>query len=124
MHFSFVITAKALYCLSQIGDIYYELGDYQEAVESYSYAIKLKPCDALIYNKHSTARSALEDYQGAINDLQKAMHPNILETNASNNFLSYLHVLAYISQTGEKLKTIAPEIASAFQKGFLDAALS
>jgi tetratricopeptide (TPR) repeat protein len=50
--------------------------DYQGAIESFSNILELDPTNADAYNKRSTARSAVGDYQGAMEDLQKVRMMN------------------------------------------------
>jgi tetratricopeptide (TPR) repeat protein len=50
--------------------------DYQGAIESFSNILELDPTNADAYNKRSTARSAVGDYQGAIEDLNKVRMMN------------------------------------------------
>jgi WD40 repeat protein len=45
--------------------------DYQKAIESYTTALKIDPNNSEAYNRRSTARSAIGDYQGAMEDLQQ-----------------------------------------------------
>lgn len=56
------------------GDVCYQSGDYQAALKAFDHALTLNPNDAEAYNRRSTVRSALGDYQGAIEDLEKAKH--------------------------------------------------
>lgn len=49
----------------------YKSGNHQEAIESYTTALKIDPSNAEAYNRRSTARSATGDYQGAMEDLQR-----------------------------------------------------
>jgi WD40 repeat protein len=46
-------------------------GNHQEAIESYTTALKIDPNNSDAYNRRSTARSAVSDYQGAMEDLQQ-----------------------------------------------------
>ena len=48
-----------------------ESGNHQEAIESYTTALKIEPNNTEAYNRRSTARSAIGDYQGAMEDLQR-----------------------------------------------------
>jgi WD40 repeat protein len=48
-----------------------ESGNHQKAIESYTTALKIDPNNSEAYNRRSTARSAIGDYQGAMEDLQK-----------------------------------------------------
>lgn len=54
------------------GNNCYKSGNYQEAIEKYNELLSFTPNNAEAYNRRSTARSALGDYQGAIEDLQRA----------------------------------------------------
>jgi hypothetical protein len=49
----------------------YASHDYQKAIESYTTALKIDPNNSEAYNRRSTARSAIGDYQGAMEDLQQ-----------------------------------------------------
>ncbi|WP_309728301.1 tetratricopeptide repeat protein [Chamaesiphon sp. OTE_75_metabat_556] len=49
----------------------YKSHDYQKAIESYTTALKIDPNNTEAYNRRSTARSAIGDYQGAMEDLQQ-----------------------------------------------------
>jgi serine/threonine-protein kinase len=53
------------------GNLRYELGDYQAALEAFTQALSLDPNNIEAYNRRSTVRSALGDYQGAIDDLKQ-----------------------------------------------------
>jgi tetratricopeptide (TPR) repeat protein len=46
-------------------------GDYVKAIESYTNVLKVDPNNSEAYNRRSTARSAIGDYQGAREDLQQ-----------------------------------------------------
>ncbi len=54
------------------GNLRYELGNYQEAINAYERVLNLAPNNIEAYNRRSTARSALGDYEGAMEDLEKA----------------------------------------------------
>jgi tetratricopeptide (TPR) repeat protein len=54
------------------GNLRYESGDYQEAIAAYTQVLSLDPNNTEAYNRRSTARSALGDYQGAFEDLYRA----------------------------------------------------
>ena len=54
------------------GNLRYESGDYQAALNAYNQALKLDPNNIEAYNRRSTVRSALRDYQGALQDVEKA----------------------------------------------------
>lgn len=51
------------------GNLRYESGDYQEAIKAYNQVLSLDPKNTEAYNRRSTARSALGDYEGAFEDL-------------------------------------------------------
>ncbi len=55
-----------------LGNAYYKAGDYQQAINKYNELLDRYPNNVEAYNKRSTARSALGDYQGAMDDLLKA----------------------------------------------------
>lgn len=55
------------------GNLRYELDNYHGAIESYTKALSFDSYNMEAYNRRSTARSALGDYEGAMEDLQKAM---------------------------------------------------
>jgi len=52
------------------GNLRYESGDYQAALDAYNQALSLDPNNTEAYNRRSTVRSALGDYQGAMEDLK------------------------------------------------------
>ncbi|MCA1993370.1 MAG: tetratricopeptide repeat protein [Coleofasciculus sp. S288] len=54
------------------GNLRYESGDYQEAIEAYTQILRIEPNNSEAYNRRSTARSALGDYEGAYEDLYRA----------------------------------------------------
>ncbi len=54
------------------GNLRYESGDYQDAIEAYTQVLSLDPNNTEAYNRRSTARSAVGDYQGAVDDLYRA----------------------------------------------------
>lgn len=49
-----------------------EMKDYQGAIQILTQAIRLEPGYASAYYSRASARESLEDYQGAIEDCQKA----------------------------------------------------
>lgn len=54
------------------GNLRYESGDYQDAIEAYTQVLSLDSNNTEAYNRRSTARSAVGDYEGAFEDLYKA----------------------------------------------------
>jgi tetratricopeptide (TPR) repeat protein len=54
------------------GNLRYESGDYQEAIAVYTQVLSLDPNNTEAHNRRSTARSAVGDYEGAFEDLQRA----------------------------------------------------
>jgi tetratricopeptide (TPR) repeat protein len=56
----------------QIGNIHYNLGNYQQALENLDILLRISPNNFQAYNKRSSIRAALKDFQGAMEDLQKA----------------------------------------------------
>ena len=54
------------------GNLRYESGDYQAALDAYNQALNLDANKAELYNRRSTVRSAMRDYKGALEDLEKA----------------------------------------------------
>lgn len=60
----------------QLANKHCKFGDFVDAIDSYTTAIKIDPNNFQAYNGRSTARSALGDYRGAMEDLQKARQMN------------------------------------------------
>ncbi|MEW6494084.1 MAG: tetratricopeptide repeat protein [Cyanobacteriota bacterium] len=56
------------------GDFRYQSGDYQAALKAFDHALTLDSNNPEAYNRRSTVRSVLGDYQGAMEDLEKAKH--------------------------------------------------
>ncbi|MEB3309979.1 MAG: tetratricopeptide repeat protein [Snowella sp.] len=54
------------------GNEYQQSGDYKAAIENYTAILEFDPNNYLAYNQRSSARSAVGDYQGAMEDLAKA----------------------------------------------------
>ncbi|HEY9598126.1 MAG TPA: tetratricopeptide repeat protein [Cyanophyceae cyanobacterium] len=54
------------------GNLRYESGNYQAAIDAYTQIIRLDSKNTEAYNRRSTARSAVGDYEGAFKDLYKA----------------------------------------------------
>lgn len=54
------------------GNLRYESGDYQAALNAFNQVLNLDPNNIEAYNRRSTVRSALRDYEGALEDLDKA----------------------------------------------------
>lgn len=54
------------------GNLRYELGDYQSAIDNYTKVLNLDPNNIEAYNRRSTVRSGMGDYKGAMEDLEKA----------------------------------------------------
>lgn len=76
------------------GDFRYQSGDYQAALKAFDHALTLDPNNTEAYNRRSTVRSALGDYQGAMEDLEKAKHlslnhqPSVQSTSVATVELS------------------------------------
>jgi tetratricopeptide (TPR) repeat protein len=54
-----------------LGSKFLKSGNYTDAIQSYTTALKIDPNNTEAYNRRSTARSAIGDYQGAMEDLQQ-----------------------------------------------------
>jgi serine/threonine-protein kinase len=54
------------------GNLRYESGDLREAIAVYTQVLSLDPNNTEAYNRRSTARSAVGDYEGAFEDLYRA----------------------------------------------------
>jgi tetratricopeptide (TPR) repeat protein len=54
------------------GNLRYESGDLREAIAAYTQVLSLDPNNTEAYNRRSTARSAVGDYEGAFEDLYRA----------------------------------------------------
>ncbi len=54
------------------GDEHMNSGNYIEAIECFNNALEIDGNNAEVYNRRSTSRSAIGDYEGALEDLQKA----------------------------------------------------
>jgi tetratricopeptide (TPR) repeat protein/S1-C subfamily serine protease len=67
------------------GNVRYELGDKQGAIQDYNQAIKINPNDALAYNNRGIVRNELGDKQGAIQDCNQAIKINPNDALAYNN---------------------------------------
>ncbi len=55
------------------GKLYADLQDYDRAIECYDKAIRLSPEFAGAYNNRGVSRIAKQEYDSALNDLQKAI---------------------------------------------------
>ena len=67
------------------GDRYYDLGQYEKAVESYSAAIDMQPNNAYFYNARGCAYNGLGEYEKAISDFDKAIKLDSEFVDAYNN---------------------------------------
>jgi serine/threonine-protein kinase len=54
------------------GNLRYDSGDLREAIAAYTQVLSLDPNHTEAYNRRSSARSAVGDYEGAFEDLYKA----------------------------------------------------
>jgi WD40 repeat protein len=62
--------------LNTFADEQYDSGNFTEAIDSYTTAIEIDSNNFQAYNGRSTVRAATGDYQGAMEDLQKARMMN------------------------------------------------
>jgi tetratricopeptide (TPR) repeat protein len=67
------------------GIAYYDIKDYNKAINDYSKAIELNPDDAKTYFYRGNAYGRIEDYDKAINDFSKAIELNPDYAEAYNN---------------------------------------
>lgn len=74
------------------GDAQIEIGNYWQAIEDYTQAIRLNPDDAT-YNNRGVVRSHLKDYKGAIKDFNYAI---LINPNQADAYISRSNV--YIQQ--------------------------
>ncbi len=65
------------------GNLRYESGDYPEAIALYNQVLSLDPNNSEAYNRRSTARSGLGDYEGACEDLYKAANYYLSDEQSS-----------------------------------------
>ena len=73
-------------CITLGGLAYYNLGQYQRAIEDYSAAIRLKPDYALAYyNRGCVYIKNPDQYKQAIEDFNKAIHLKPDYVEAYNN---------------------------------------
>ena len=75
------------------GTAYYNLGQYQHAIEDYSEAIRIKPDYVLAYFNRGNAYAALRQYQRTIEDYNQvfSLQPNSVETYI-NRGIVYLNM--------------------------------
>lgn len=67
------------------GNRYYDLGQYEKAIESYSAAIDIQPNNAYFYNDRGRAYNSLGEYWKAISDFDKAIKLDTEFAVAYNN---------------------------------------
>lgn len=79
------------------GNVNYASGDYMRAIEAYTQVLSIEPNNTEAYNRRSTARCALGDYHGAMEDLQQAINPSSVKST-DYQLLDYLRLLAKITQ--------------------------
>lgn len=63
----------------------YELGDYQAALNTYNQALEFDPNNVEAYNRRSTVLSAMGDYQGALEDIEKAKSLSVIPEQQSKS---------------------------------------
>ena len=92
---------------SELGQVYFGLHQWVQAVDCYSKAIVLAPDDAVIWNKRAVAESALGQHEKAIADLSKAV---ALQPAASlywsNRASEYVRLSAMDKATSDYAKAV------------------
>lgn len=66
-----------------------DMGDFDDALEFFSKAIKLKPKDSTSYFNRASLRMYMGDVQGAKSDIKK------LETRDLNKILSWIYLIIF-----------------------------
>lgn len=66
-------TKNTAFAYSQLASLYKERGDYEKALETVGKAITLDPTDAQAIGVRGTIKTSLKDYEGAYNDLSRAI---------------------------------------------------
>lgn len=99
------------------GDRYYDLGQYEKAVESYSAAIDMQPNTAYFYNDRGCAYSNLKEYSKAISDFDKAikLNPKFVEaySNRGDAYESLGEYDKAIAEYGKAIE-VKPQFACAY----------
>ncbi|MBP5973328.1 tetratricopeptide repeat protein, partial [Brasilonema sp. CT11] len=67
------------------GNVRYDLGDKQGAMEDYTQALRINPNDANAYNNRGLAHRDMKDYQRAMEDYTQALRINPNNANAYYN---------------------------------------
>ncbi len=68
------------------GDVFYNQGEYQKAVDAYSEHLQLKPSDETVLYNRGRAYEELENYEKALKDFERVLKLNPTNQNA---LLSY-----------------------------------
>lgn len=94
--------SKLIQGLMVQGNLRYQLGDYQQALDAYNQVISLDPNHGEAYNQRSTVRSAMGDYPGAMEDLETVKN---------------LALRAQLSRESVPGETDAPQPEANYQQG-------
>ncbi|HNY51035.1 MAG TPA: tetratricopeptide repeat protein [Smithella sp.] len=80
-HHTLQITKKNALAYHHLGYLYDGLGRYQEAIDHYSEAIRIKPYHAVFYNNRGVAFAKIGQHQSAVKDFDQAirMKPDFAE---------------------------------------------
>jgi tetratricopeptide (TPR) repeat protein len=99
------------------GNVCYSQGKHQRAIEIHTDILRFSPHHSGAYSSRSSARSAVKDYQGAIEDLQNSRRP-ILYKNQSLYFSDWLKFLDFAFKIIDDVFEFLPEMSEKFKKSF------
>ena len=110
-------TKNILQIILSIGNHYYEINNYEKAVEVYTNILWFNSNDFNAYNRRSSAYSALKYYKEATDDLQRANN-SITNEEKYLDFKEYLQLLDVLFSTIDEVSDILPEFVEDFYESF------
>jgi tetratricopeptide (TPR) repeat protein len=97
--------------LMVIGNLSSEIRDFKSAEAIYTHALEISSGNTEIYAKRSSVRTQLEDFNGAIEDLQQS-EQKYDDKLPKLEFLNWLKTMAYIFREIDKISQWFPEFAT------------
>lgn len=107
---------------ADLGDLYFEAGDYEKAITEYKEAIASDPFDAILFNNLALCYFHINDYDSAIETLRSALQLDPENPEIHDNLGMALYEKGNVNEAIQELQK-AIELDSRFVQAHVDLSL-